>query len=97
MLALYKTTKEEKYLNRAWRFAEFALMPTPPPPPLPSMVKLDAISKKDVKLWLDEAQDPLLWGLPDFPYSLGNGILGLCSFLHDLLEPSNASFPFYDL
>ena len=50
--------------------------------------------KKDVSVSLDPQRRRI--GIPDFPYSLMEGLGGTICFFCDLLHPKTAAFPGYD-
>jgi len=68
-LLLYRLTKEDLYLYRAQKFAEF--------------MQTEEFQK--------EARTP------DSPFSLYEGLSGTVCFYADLLKPSMAAFPFFDV
>ena len=80
-LALYSATNDSKWLDRARLFAY--------------IMGFDEDYEKSVRSYTDPQRHKQ--GEPDFPYSLMEGLSGSVCYLQDCLEPSNASFPGYDL
>ena len=80
-LALYKTTKDEAWLQMALKFAV--------------VLGFDEEYDKSVRSYEDPQR--MVVGVPDFPYSLMEGACGTLCFLVDCVQPHVAKFPGFDI